>query len=145
MTDTAAKDLTLTTTRLIKAPAKRIFDAWLDPKMLARFMLPGEGMSVPSVTTDPRVGGRFAITMKAGDTEIPHAGTYKEITPHSRLVFTWESPFSVDGSTVTLTLADAPGGTNVTLHHVRFPSKESRDNHDKGWAAILAALAKTVG
>lgn len=78
--------------------------------------------------------------MKAGDNEIPHSGTYKEISPHSRLVFTWESPFSVPDSTVTIDLVEANGGTDVTLTHVKFPDEENRNNHEGGWAAILANL-----
>lgn len=136
----AMSQLELTVTRRIAAPAKRIFDAWLDPKMLARFMTPGEGMTVPHAATDPKVGGKFRIVMQRGDQEIPHEGVYKEIDPYGRLAFTWKSPFSNGDSTVTLTLGEVAGGTDVTLHHVRFASEESRDNHMKGWGAILAAL-----
>ncbi len=133
-------ELSLTTSRTINAPAERVFNAWLDPAMLARFMTPGPGMTVPKAEADPTEGGRFAIVMKAGDDEIPHAGTYLKINPHSQLVFTWESPFSVDGSTVTLDLSEVDGGTEVTLTHVKFASEETRDNHLGGWGAILEAL-----
>ena len=137
-------DLSLSVERVIKAPPARVFDAWLDPATLARFMMPAEGMSVPRASSDAKTGGRFEVVMQAGENEIPHAGTYKEITPHSKIVFTWESPFSVDDSTVTLTFAEVAEGTHVTLHHVRFPSEEVRDNHAGGWGNILAALEKAV-
>ncbi|MGB7241523.1 MAG: SRPBCC domain-containing protein [Sulfitobacter sp.] len=133
-------DLTLTTERTIKAPQKQVFDAWLDPAMLQRFMMPAPGMTVPKASNDPKTGGRFEILMKAGDNDIPHSGTYREITPHDRIVFTWESPFSVEDSTVTLTFAAVEGGTHVTLTHVRFPDAESRDNHLGGWNGILEKL-----
>lgn len=133
-------DLSVTTSRIIAAPAQKTFDAWLDPKALAKFMIPASGMPEPVCKTDPVEGGRFNILMIAGDVEIPHAGTYKEISRYSRLVFTWESPHSVDGSTVTLEFEEVEGGTNVTLTHVKFPSEESRDNHDSGWSLILEKL-----
>lgn len=133
-------ELSLTVERTIPAAQNRVFDAWLDPNMLRRFMLPGEGMSVPVANTNPTEGGRFEIVMQAGDQEIPHAGTYKKIDPHSQLVFTWESPYSQDDSEVTLDFAPDGEGTKVTLTHVRFPSQESRDNHEGGWAMILGAL-----
>ena len=139
-TDITPDALELRCEKLISAPPEAVFNAWLDPAMLARFMTPGPGMSVPHAATDPKVGGRFDIVMKAGDDEIPHAGTYKEISPHSKLVFTWESPFSVDDSTVTLEFAPEGSATRVTLHHVRFPSEESRANHEGGWMAILTSL-----
>ncbi|MCB1385100.1 MAG: SRPBCC domain-containing protein [Nitratireductor sp.] len=138
-------ELSLSVSRRINAPAEKVFNAWLDPKMLARFMLPGETMSVPKAETDPRVGGRFDIIMATPDREIPHGGIYKAIDPHTRIVFTWESPFSIDGSMVTLTFtAVGAGATDVELTHVKFPSEESRDNHQGGWTAILAKLAETV-
>lgn len=137
-------DLTLTTTRTIAAPQEAVFNAWLDPAMLMRFMRPAPGMTTPKAEADPRSGGRFALIMKAGDDEMPHAGTYKEITPHNRIVLIWESPFSADDSTVTLDFATRGNSTEVTLTHVRFVSEESRDNHLGGWTAILEALDNTL-
>jgi uncharacterized protein YndB with AHSA1/START domain len=135
-------ELSLTTTRQINAPVEKVFDAWLSAETLKRFMLPGEGMSVPKAEVDPQVGGRFAIVMAAGDDEIPHAGTYLTIDPHSRIVFTWESPFSTDGSTVTLDMRPVDAGrTELTLTHVKFATESSRDSHQKGWEGILAALS----
>lgn len=134
-------DLSLTVSRTIDAPIKAVFDAWLNPRMLPMFMLPGDGMSVPRAEVDAREGGRFDIVMAAGDREMPHGGTYLEITPHSRIVFTWESPFSIDGSTVTIDLKESPGGTNITLRHVKFPDEESRANHEAGWGRIVDTLS----
>lgn len=139
-------DMVVTVNRRIGAPVEAVFDAWLDPDMLARFMIPGDGMSVPKAEADAREGGRFTIIMAAGADEIPHGGEYKEINPHSRLVFTWESPFSIDGSTVTLNFADSgDGGTDLELIHVKFPSEESRNNHEGGWKSILAKLDEVTG
>ena len=141
---TTTTDLSLTVERTISAPPKAVFEAWLTPEMLARFMKPGPTVTVSDATTDPREGGRFTIVMRAGDKDIPHAGTYREITRHSRLVFTWESPFSVEDSTVTLVFSPASGGTHLRLTHRRFPTTESRDNHNDGWTAILATLDATL-
>lgn len=137
-------DLKLTVERTIKAAQADVFNAWLNPDMLRQFMMPAAGMSVPKASNDPKEGGRFEIVMLAGENEIPHAGTYREISPHDRIVFTWETPFSVDDSTVTLTFDPIEGGTQVTLTHVRFSDAETRDNHKGGWAGILKALDATL-
>jgi len=56
-------------------------------------------------------------------------------------VFSWESPFSTDGSTVTLEFtAQDKVKTRLELTHVRFIDEETRDNHEIGWSNILAAL-----
>ena len=137
----AATELKLEVTRDLPFGPERVFDAWLDAKMLARFMTPGEGMTVPEAETDPRAGGRFRIVMQAPDgTQIPHSGTYLTVDRPRQIQFTWESPYSVDDSTVTLDFAAQDGGTRVTLTHVRFPDEQTRDNHAGGWNGILAAL-----
>lgn len=135
-------DMSVTVNRRIGAPVERVFNAWLDPEMLARFMIPAEGVKVPKAESDARVGGRFSIIMDTGENEIPHGGEYKAIDRHSKLVFTWESPFSIEGSTVTLNFADSgDGGTDLELIHVKFPSEESRNNHEGGWTSILNKLS----
>jgi uncharacterized protein YndB with AHSA1/START domain len=132
-------DLSLTVSRTIKASPERVFDAWLDPAMMTRFMVPRPDMHVSEVSTDPRVGGRFRVVM-VGDKDYAHEGTYKEITRHTRLVFTWEAPWSAPDTTVTLTFTPEGRATRVDLTHVRFLSEESRDNHGQGWTGMLANL-----
>ncbi|TCD16520.1 SRPBCC family protein [Oricola cellulosilytica] len=139
-------DLSLTLRKTIPAPVETVFNAWLDAKMLSKFMMPGKDMTVPRAESDGREGGRFMVVMAAGENEIPHAGTYLEVTPHERIVFTWESPHSVDGSTVTLNFKPAgPSATDLTLTHVKFASEEARTNHQGGWAGILEKLAEVAG
>lgn len=133
-------DITLTVSRTINAPAKTVFDAWLNPEMLRQFMIPGDSMIVPSAKTDPIEGGRFEIIMRNGDQDLPHSGTYTEISPHSKIAFTWETPFSEIATDVLVTFTPKEGGTNVELSHTKFATEESRDNHKAGWAKILAAL-----
>ncbi|MFA3917882.1 SRPBCC family protein [Ruegeria hyattellae] len=134
-------DLSLDISHHMPYPPERVFDAWLDPEMLMKFMLPGPGMSVPEASSDAKVGGRFRIIMRAPEAgDLPHEGEYLEIDRPNRLRFTWVSPYSQDDSTVTLEFSARDGGTDVRLHHVRFPSEESRDNHQGGWTMILQAL-----
>jgi len=137
-------DLSLTIEKRIAAPAERVYNAWLDPEMLIRFMSNCEGMSLRAAETDPRIGGRFLLVMNSGDKDIPHQGTYLELNPFSRIAFTWESAYStIENSTVTLTFAAQDGGTLLTLTHVRFVDESSRDGHRGGWTTILDGLAKT--
>ena len=138
-------DLKMETSRVINASPETLFDAWLDPSMLAKFMTPGPDMSVPEAKTDAREGGRFLVVMRAGDQDLPHEGTYKVIDRPNRLAFTWESPMStMEDSTVTIDFAPVDGGTKLTLSHVRFPSEESRSNHEAGWGRILDTLIEVV-
>ncbi len=135
----------ITLVKTIPAPPEFVFDAWLDPDALAKFMTPMEGMTVPLVESDPREGGEYLILMKAGDRELPHRGVYKTIDRHKILAFTWNNPFNETESVVTLHFADdGSGQTELTLRHTGLPSKESRDNHEAGWTLIGETLATVV-
>jgi len=135
-------ELDLTVTRTIAAPRETVFNAWLSPAALAKFMRTPAGGSMDSqVSTDPVKGGRFSIVMVTPEREIPHGGTYLDISPYSHLAFTWESPFSDDDSVVTIDLAEpAPGQTEITLRQVKFRSEEARDGHIRGWTSLLGYL-----
>jgi uncharacterized protein YndB with AHSA1/START domain len=132
----------LTLVKIIPAPRQRVFEAWLDREALGHFMCPAPGMSVSKVEVEPRVGGKFLVLMKAGDSEMPHHGEYLAIEPHERLEFTWLSAHAGDSSAVTLLFSDAPGGhTRLKLEHRGLPSAESAAKHEGGWGHILDMLA----
>lgn len=136
------RELELTVNRTIAAPREKVFNAWLSPQMLAKFMRPcdGEGMDA-RVKNDPVEGGRFSIVMKLEDREVPHSGTYLEIDPHSRLAFTWGSPHSLDDSVVTIDFTAIDSRTTeIVLRQVKFASEQARDGHVAGWTQILGNL-----
>jgi uncharacterized protein YndB with AHSA1/START domain/DNA-binding transcriptional ArsR family regulator len=137
--DRTMADLSLTCRRTIKASAETIYNAWLDPAMITQYMMMGPEMQARDVRNDPREGGRFYILM-VGEQDHPHEGTYKVLTPYSRIVFSWETPWSAPESEVELRLNPVDGGTEVVLTHVKFRSEDSRDGHLKGWTGILGRL-----
>jgi uncharacterized protein YndB with AHSA1/START domain len=138
-------ELSLTLQRRINAPVQRVYEAWLDPATLTRFMANCKGMSLAAAETDPRVGGRFLLAMNTSNGVVDHRGTYLELVPHSRIAFTWESRFcTVEGSRVTLDLVPDGDGTLLTLTHVRFETESNRDGHSGGWTTILDGLVATA-
>ena len=134
-------DLTVNITKTIHAPIEQVFDAWLNPELLTRFILPAPGMPQPEVKNDPRENGRFSIIMHVGDDRVPHTGSYLELDRPHRLKFSWESPYSADDSTVTLDFAKIDSSTTrVELTHVKFLHEEARSDHEGGWGNILDRL-----
>jgi uncharacterized protein YndB with AHSA1/START domain len=129
-------------TRVIDAPARELFEAWLDPEALAHFMKPADGMRTEVERADAREGGGFSLTMYAGEKAIPIHGEYRAIERYTKLAFTWRSHGTVEGSLVTLSFEEIEGGTKLTLHHTGFPSEEMRDSHEEGWTAILVELGR---
>ena len=139
------KDLTLNVRKTIHAPIEKVFDAWLNPELLAQFILPMPGMPQPEVENDAQQGGSFTIVMQVGDDKIPHTGEYLEINRPDKLVFSWLSPCSTDGSQVTIDFKAVDSSTtDVELTHVRFIDEETRADHEGGWTNILEMLDEVL-
>jgi uncharacterized protein YndB with AHSA1/START domain len=134
-------ELTLQINKVIHAPIEKVFDAWLNSKMLSKFMIPMPGMPQPDVELDAREGGRFTIIMHVDDDKLPHTGMYVEIDRPNKLVFTWQSHRSVDDSQVTLNFTKIDDHkTNLLLTQVKFIDEDARSDHKAGWSNILDKL-----
>lgn len=132
--------------RLIKAPRARVFAAWITPADVQQW-LRSETVEMLSAKIDARVGGEYVFILnrpEVGKTET--RGTYREITPPSKLVFTWHGCCSpADEETlVTVDFADKNGATEVTITHERFLSQESCDQHKAGWTMCMDNMQKLL-
>jgi len=134
----------VTVSRHFSAPPERVFDAWLDPAMIGRFMF-GPALrdeTIIHLKVDARVGGAFSFKVRRGDMEIDHVGTYREITRPRRLVFTWGIlGESVDESVVSIEITPHDDGCELTLTHEMQPQWAGfAQRVEQGWTTMLAAL-----
>ena len=135
-------ELTVQINKEINASIQTVFEAWLDPEMLSKIMLPMPGMPHPETSNDPQVGGKFEILMQVGDNTIQHHGEYLKIERPNKLAFSWISPASRDDSVVTLIFKSlSDNKTEVELTHVKFFDEGKRTDHEGGWSNILGALS----
>ena len=147
MTATQQATTSVTLTRFIKAPRRKVYDAWLRPEVLKQWM-GGPTTLVPVFESDARVGGKYHLEMQSvpadGSTGKRYLvdGTYQEMVPGEKLVFTWISATPVTGdSLVTVLFRDKDGGTEMTFTHERFASPEAAEQHRKGWTSSFEKLA----
>jgi uncharacterized protein YndB with AHSA1/START domain len=112
-------------TRTFNGPARIVFEAWTKPELFRQWWVPKSvGMSLLSCEMDVRVGGRYRLEFAHGDSRMAFFGTYKEVTPHSRLV--WTNDESDGGAVSTVTFAER-GGKTLLVYHELYPSKEALD------------------
>jgi uncharacterized protein YndB with AHSA1/START domain len=135
-------------TRRYEATAERVFDAWLDPQLIGRWMF-GPALreeEVLRIEVDARVGGGFSFLVRRGEHEIDHVGTYRAIERPRRLVFTWGiAGESIDESAVTIEIVPRERGCELTLVHEMDPKwKDYAERTQAGWTKMLDALAKTL-
>ena len=117
----------LVVTRTINGPARLVFEAWTKPELFTQWWVPKSvGLTLVSCDMDVRVGGKYRLVFKHGDSEpMAFYGRYTEVTPHSRLVWTNEEG-GEDGPVTTVTLEEQGAKTLVVLHDL-YPSKEALD------------------
>jgi uncharacterized protein YndB with AHSA1/START domain len=113
--------LRVVVTHRFPTAAERVFDAWLDPHWIGRWMYgpPLRQERVVRLATEPRVGGRFSFVVDRAGVEVIHHGTYLEIDRPQLLVFTWGTgDGQPDVSRVVVELTPLGAGCQLTLTHV---------------------------
>jgi len=122
----------IVTTRTFNGPARIVFEAWTKPELFKRWWVPKSmGMSLLSCEMDVRVGGKYRLVFAHEASESAFFGTYKEVTPHSRLV--WTNEESDEGPVTTVTFEERDGKTLLVMHEL-YPSKEALDAAGTGSA-----------
>ena len=130
-------DLELVVTRTFNAPAHIVFEAWSKPELFKLWWVPkSAGMSMVSCDMDIRTGGTYRLVFRhpAFDQPMAFFGTYKEVTPHKRMV--WTNEESDQGAVTTVTFEENAGKTLVTLHEI-YPTTAALDEALAGSAEGL--------
>ena len=150
-------NIKLQLTRVFDAPRELVFKAWTDANQFQQWFGAAacEGSSLQSARLDARTGGKYRLQVRRADGEFwTTVGTYREVKPPERLVFTWQ--FEKDGGgdefgdvdppemLVTVEFKARGKQTELTLTHEKFASTESRDRHEDGWTRCLNELGNFV-
>jgi uncharacterized protein YndB with AHSA1/START domain len=129
-----ASDREIVVTRTFDAPARLVFEAWTTPAIFSQWWVPKSlGMSLRAIEMDARTGGRYRLDFGEG---MEFFGTYVEVTPHLRIVWTNEEGGGA-GPVTTVTFEEQDGRTLLVLREL-YPSKEALDAAGTGAADALA-------
>jgi uncharacterized protein YndB with AHSA1/START domain len=130
-------DRELLVTRTFNAPAHIVFEAWSKPELFQLWWIPkSAGLTLLSCDMDVRTGGGYRLVFSHPVSDEPMAffGTYKDVTPNRRIV--WTNEESAEGAVTTVIFEEANGVTRVTLHEL-YPSAAALDDAIAGSAEAL--------
>src|SRR3954470_16746659 len=131
-------DREVVVTRWFDAPARLVFEAWSKPELFKRWWVPKSmGMTLDSCEMDVRTGGSYRLGFGNG---MDFFGTYLDVTPPSRIVWTNEEN-GADGSVTTVTLTEADGKTLLVVSEL-YPSKEALDAEGGATEAMHETFAQ---
>jgi Uncharacterized conserved protein len=149
---------TLTMIRTFPLHPERVFDAWLNPEMMRKWLFTQEGTN--KVTRNkPKVGGAWEIIDHRGGVDYRAIGEYLELDPPNKLVFTFRMPqFSDTEDTITVELRPIKDGCEMTFtQNIVVPHEEqwTADDMEKalgeyhsgsehGWNLMFMGLKKLL-
>ena len=142
--------------RRVNAPRANVYRALLDAHAVATWMVP-TGLSSHVHAFDAREGGSFRISLTydaptgigktTAHTDTYH-GRFMKLVKNEQVVevveFETADPALRGEMTITITLADADGGTDVLAAHDGLPRGLSSADNEVGWRSSLAKLAEFV-
>jgi uncharacterized protein YndB with AHSA1/START domain len=135
----------LVVTRRYDFPPERVYDAWLDPESLGRWLFATSTGVMQRVEVDPRVGGEFVVVEKRGELLAEHFGKYLELERPRRIVFEFRTDRSMLPTIVTVLIAGTESGCELRLsHHIPPEWAAHADKARGGWTRILEGLAATL-
>src|SRR4030095_6960196 len=124
----------LVVTRTVNGPARIVFEAWTKPELFKQWWVPKSmGMSLRSCEMDVRVGGKYRLEFEPD--AMAFFGTYLEVTPHSRLV--WTNEAGGEGGRVTTRAFEKKAGKTLLVMHELYPSKAALDAAGTGAADAM--------
>jgi len=148
-THTAASDQQVLITRIFDAPREQVFAAWTDPDQVAAWYGP-QHFDTPreTVLIEPRVGGRYELTMVEHGTGREHPVRYEivELVEPELIVLRGEPMPEMglpDGTVTRVELHDHGPKTRMTLSDGPYPAPVG-GHAEAGWSAAFDKLARVI-
>ena len=151
---TADPKPSLRMTRQFDALPERVFDAWINPAKVRKWLFASPADERYTAEIDARVGGKWSITARRAGTNYTAEGEYLEIDRPRRLVFTFAMlQFSPNSDRITVEIASSGAGCIVTLTQAGIDIAEElrqlppgvQGGIEAGWRLMFEALAATLG
>ncbi|MER7055124.1 SRPBCC domain-containing protein [Streptomyces sp. NPDC000351] len=140
----------------VNAPRSAVYRALLDADAVAAWRAPDD-MTAQVHTFDAREGGTFRVSLtyeaaagvgKSGARTDTYHGHFARLVPDEQVVEVLEfesADAAFDGTmTMTTTLTDADGGTEVVVTHDGLPDAVPAADNETGTRMSLAKLAALV-
>ncbi len=128
------------TTRF-RAPREKVFQTWTDPKLIAKWFMPGPMPARAEIALEPLGPWRIVVPFD-GHPDSVLEGHFFEVVPGRELVYSWHGNV-VGGEHHTLvdaTFEDDGDRSLVRLVHGIFRTDAGRDGHAAGWERCLSGL-----
>jgi uncharacterized protein YndB with AHSA1/START domain/predicted enzyme related to lactoylglutathione lyase len=146
----SASSHSLVLVRMFRASPAQVWKAWTDPAEIAAWWGVNDGCT-STAAIDLTVGGALRLEMhdRADGRRRTTIGTFLEVEPPRRLVYTWQwlgtgTAEAAPSTRVTVEFREHTLGCELVLTHDQFPTAELRERHQQGWTAATERLRQRL-
>ena len=133
--------------RVLKAPPERVYNAFLNPDAMAKW-LPPNGFTGKVHELDAKVGGKYRMSFTTFGSGSSHSfgGEYLELVPGKRIVHTdrFDDPNLPGEMVTTISLEKVSCGTELSIVQEGVPDVIPAEMCHLGWQESLVLLGKLV-
>lgn len=133
--------------QVVRAPAERVYRAFLDPAAMVKWS-PPHGFTGVVHEMDARVGGGYRMSFSNFTTGTSHSfgGTYTELEPNERIRYTdrFEDPGMPGEMQLTISLRPVSCGTDLEIVQEGIPAQIPVESCYVGWQQSLSMLVALV-
>jgi uncharacterized protein YndB with AHSA1/START domain len=142
MDDNSANALRLTY-RFVGPPAL-VWAVWTRPELIRSWFGCSHGFRAHDIAVDLRPGGNWSLRNVKGAITEHVSGTYHEVRPHQRLVYSYHFAGTDFFSTISADLTPEGDGTRLHFLQTGFPDAQARTEHARGWPEAIKLMGEAL-
>ena len=142
MEDNSANALRLS--HRFAGPPALVWAVWTRPELIRSWFGSSHGFRAHDIAVDLRPGGTWSLRNVKGEITEHVTGTYHEIEPVSRLVYSYHFQGTEFFSTISVDLAPDGDGTRLEFLQTGFPDAQARIEHQRGWPQAIKVMGDAL-
>jgi uncharacterized protein YndB with AHSA1/START domain len=142
MDDNSANALRLT--HRFAGPPGLVWAVWTRPELIRSWFGCSHGFRAQDIAVDLRPGGNWSLRNVKGAVVEHVSGTYHEVEPSSRLVYSYHFEGTEFFSVISVDLAAEGDGTRLNFLQTGFPDTQGRIEHEKGWPQAIRVMGEAL-
>ena len=142
MEDNSANVLRLT--HRFAGPPDLVWAVWTRPELIRSWFGSSHGFRAHDISVDLRPGGNWYLRNVKGATTEHVSGTYHEVEPTSRLVYSYHFQGTEFFSVISVDLIPDDGGTRLHFLQTGFPDAQAKVEHQRGWPEAIRVMGEAI-
>jgi uncharacterized protein YndB with AHSA1/START domain len=138
------KDNALRLRHRFAGPPALVWAVWTRPELIRSWFGSSHGFRAHDIAVDLRPGGNWSLRNVNGAVTEHVSGTYHEVEPVRRLVYSYHFQGTDFFSIISADLTPDGDGTRLEFLQTGFPDAQARIEHAKGWPQAIRVMGEAL-